>query len=140
MLAKFFPIALALAISIGALAELAFTKSRVFTVSGALTEADTSVVTVRGLAVPLGDNRFILADNTGRCELQTCPKWFRTVDLRPNEPIAVTGEIIRNISPSHGTLYPLAVQKIERDHAPEIIVRQGIGRPSWMMGKKKSTR
>jgi uncharacterized protein YdeI (BOF family) len=132
MLLKFFPIAFALAIAIGAGAELAFTSSKVYTVSGAINNADTAVVTVSGNVQPLGNNRFILRDSTGQCELQTCPTWFRQIALRANEHIVVTGEIIKHVSPSPGTLYPLSVQTIKRDHGPEIVVRHGMGRPAWL--------
>ncbi len=132
MLMKFFPIAFALAISIGVMAEVALTNSKVFTVAGAIKDADTAVVTITGRVKEFAPNRFVLRDSTGACELQTCPTWYRPIVLTPNEKITVTGQVIKNISASHNTLYPLAVQSIKRDGRPDIVVREGIGRPPWV--------
>jgi uncharacterized protein YdeI (BOF family) len=135
MLARFFPIALALAIAIGAMAELAFTSSKIYTVKGAIRDADTAIVTIVGRVKPLGNNRFILRDSTGSCELQTCPLWYRPITLAPNEKVTVTGQVIKNITPISGAMYPISVQSIKRETGAEIVVREGFGRPPWVSAR-----
>lgn len=140
MLTKAFPILLALAIAVGVLAELAFTRSKILTVARAPEDADTTIVTIGGQVKSLSDNEYILRDNTGSAELQTCPLWFRRVELDPDERVVVTGEIVRGNTPPKGTLYSLAVFKIVREGKPEIVIRTAPGKPPWVSGAFFRTR
>ncbi|HOM73228.1 MAG TPA: hypothetical protein PLP86_13380, partial [Armatimonadota bacterium] len=131
MLIRIVPIALAVSVAIGVLAELAFTRSRTFTITSALTDAETATITIVGTVTPHGQNNYILEDKTGKIELQTCPSWYRRILLDHNEKVAVTGAIIKNNKPPEGTLYSLAVFKIERQGKPEIVLRRKPGKPPW---------
>ncbi|MBI2842970.1 MAG: hypothetical protein HYX78_06175 [Armatimonadetes bacterium] len=131
MLTKVFPAALALAISIGVLAELALTRSKIYTIAEALTESETAVVTVKGKVRPVGPNVYLLSDGTGRVELQTCPAWYRRIEMRESETVSVTGEILRPYNLPDGVLYVLAVYTIEREDRPEIVLRTKPGKPPW---------
>ena len=105
MLTKVFPAALALAVAIGVLTELAITRSKVYTVADALTESETAIVNLKGQVTPTGRNTYIFEDRTGRIELQMCPTWYRRINLREHETITVTGEIIRQSGLSRHTIY-----------------------------------
>ena len=133
MLTRLFPILLALAVAIGVLAELAFTRTKTYTLAAAPTEADTTIVTVTGRVTPAAPNNYILSDSTGQVELETCPTWYRPVRLRPNERVTVTGEIYRNSTPPKGMLYTLAAYTIARQDRPEIVLRTGPGKPPWAL-------
>lgn len=131
MFTKIFPIALALAIAIGALTELAFTKTKVYSISDALNSAETTAVTVKGLVINDGQNNYRLKDKTGCILLETCPKWYREITLKNNEQVTVTGEIIKNTAVPKGILYKLTTFKIERPGKAEIVLRTRPGKPPW---------
>ncbi|MEN6520659.1 MAG: hypothetical protein ABFD46_05845 [Armatimonadota bacterium] len=131
---KVFPVALALAVAIGLITELAFTKTKIYTVRSALTEADSSIVSIDGTVRKVGNNRYVLIDGTGHAELQTCPLWYRTIELKMDENITVTGEILDNSRPRKGSLYVMDVYKIIRNGKPEIVLRTRPGKPPWASG------
>lgn len=131
MLMKVFPVALALAVAIGVLVELAFTGTKVYPIKAAVTEADSSIVTLSGTVRKVGHNRYVLIDDTGHAELQTCPLWYRIIELKMDENVTVTGEILKNSTPRPGSLYTMAVHKIVRNGKPEIVLRTKPGKPPW---------
>lgn len=135
MFAKIFPAIVLLAIAVGILAELTFTKTRIYTIAGGPSESDTAVITVKGRVTPKGPNEYVLQDPTGRAELQTCPTWYISINLAPNEEVTVTGEVLKDNTPMPGTLYTIAVHKIVRRNAPVIVLRTRPGKPPWASGK-----
>ncbi|MEN6373063.1 MAG: hypothetical protein ABFD64_13750 [Armatimonadota bacterium] len=131
---KIFPIALALAIAIGLLTELAFTKTKVYTIKSASTDADSNIVSIQGAVRKVGHNRYVLIDSTGHAELQTCPLWYRTIELKMDENVTVTGDILENSRARKGSLYVLDVYRIVRNGKPEIVLRSRPGKPPWASG------
>jgi len=135
MLMKVFPVAIALAIAIGIFAELAFTRSRIYTVESALTKADSNIVSLKGTVRKVGHNHYVLIDKTGHAELQTCPLWYRHIELKMDEPVVVTGEILKTSTPRPGSLFTMATYKIVRKGKPEIVLRTKPGKPPWASSK-----
>lgn len=131
MFTKIFPIALALAFAIGVLTELAFTKTKVFTIKEAMTDPETAVVTISGTITEIHPNTFVISDKSGSAELQTCPTWYRRIFLMKTIPTVVTGEILRDDSHHEGTLYTLAAFKITQPGRPDIELRPSLGKPPW---------
>lgn len=131
MFTKIFPAIVLLAIAIGVLAELTFTRTKVYTIAAGPKESETNMITIRGKVTPIGANSFILRDPTGSAQLQTCPLWYKEINLTPGEEVTVTGEVLKEDTPAKGALYTLAVYKIERNHLPDIVLRTRPGKPPW---------
>lgn len=131
MLTKIFPIALALAFAIGVMAELAFTQTKVYSVSKALTDPETAVVSIRGNIREIHPNMFIISDKSGSAVLETCPTWYRRILLSKDAPIVVTGEILKDQEHPKGTLYTLTAYRISQPGHSEVVLRTSLGKPPW---------
>jgi uncharacterized protein YdeI (BOF family) len=131
MFMKVFPVVLALAVAIGVMAELAFTKNRVYTIASAPKDSETTLVTLRGKVTPTGTNNYIITDETGSALLETCPIWYRHILLEPDEEVTVTGEVVKNERPRKGTLYSFTVFTLMRSGKPDIVLRTRPGKPPW---------
>jgi hypothetical protein len=128
---KVFPIVLALAFAIGVIAELAFTRSPVYSIASAPKDSETTLVTIKGRVTPTGINNYIITDETGSALLETCPIWHRHILLEPNEEVTAIGEIVKNETPRKGTLYSFTVFTLKRSGKPDIVLRTKAGKPPW---------
>ncbi|MDO8683998.1 MAG: hypothetical protein Q7N50_11010 [Armatimonadota bacterium] len=127
------------AVATGIWVERSFTKSSVVTISQAANGMETRVIALAGRVYPLGDNRFLLVDGTGKVEIETCPTWYKEIFLKPGERITLTGERLAGQPTAEGAVFVISALNIDGGESGNITIREHLGKPPWALSKKPST-
>ena len=133
-----------LVVALGVVAvELAFTNPHILTIADANKKSSVAVVTVAGNIYNNGENRFLLRDASGAAELETCPVWFRKIEMCDGEHVVATGEISNLPTHIDGAEYRIVVHSIHRQGKPDILLRTTVGKAPWansdsIPGKRQS--
>jgi hypothetical protein len=118
------------ALLLGGTAIALIPRDTTATVQAVLTAPRPEAAVLDGEIDVLQPNRFRLRDSTGAIRLETCPVWYRSLPLRPGEPVRVTGEL----APRSRWLmdHPIfIVHRLRRRHEAEIVLRYNQGPPPW---------
>ena len=111
--------------------ELAFTNPHIHTIANANKISSFAVITVAGNIYNKGENRFLLKDASGAAELETCPVWFKKIEVRDGEHVVVSGEFSTKPSNIAGAKYYIVVHSIQRQGKPGIVLRKTVGKAPW---------
>lgn len=117
---------------IAVLVQSTVTKTQIYKISN-VKAADSlgGTVAVQGEITSANNNVFILEDGTGKLEVDTCPTWYKRVDLYPGDQVIVIGQVANNPSEKLKVNYILNAFKIIKD-TQVITVRGRPGKPPWM--------
>ena len=125
---------LVLATAIGVVVERAVTDIQIRPISS-LGKGDLheGTVAIKGRILYAHDNRFVVADPTGKAELTTCPVWYRRIGLHVGDKVTVIGEILTAPPIMHDCDVTLSALKVFRGDET-IVVRGRPGKPPWAEG------
>ncbi|MBW4644864.1 MAG: DNA-binding protein [Goleter apudmare HA4340-LM2] len=88
-------------------------------------------ITVSGKVTQIVGNDFIVDDGTGQLIVDAGPRWWREINLKSGEQVAVTGELGRN-----GELDAFS---ITRGDGSVIDIRPPQGPPPWAGGSRRKS-
>ncbi len=116
-------------------------RDRDITVRQALaTQNEEQMVQVTGNVRLIGPNRYLLQDSTGILVLETCPAWYRRIDLPKINPVTVSGIVTteRDLSGNKRTF--MEVYRFDWKNGQELVIRPSVGKPPWAFSASQPIR
>jgi uncharacterized protein YdeI (BOF family) len=89
----------------------------------------TDGIAISGRVVSIVGNNFVVEDGTGRVIVDAGPRWYRQVNLQPNEQITVIGELDDD---------DFDAFSIRRADGSVIQIRSPQGPPPWAGGRDRN--
>lgn len=119
-------------VAVAVLVQSTVTKTQIYKVSE-LKSCDHlgGAVAVEGRITYAQDNTFVLDDGTGSMEVDTCPTWYKRVNLHVGDRVVVVGQVMKNSSVVARTGLVVNAYKIIQGRET-IVVRGTPGKPPWL--------
>jgi hypothetical protein len=124
-------VAIVLAVGTGFYVDHAMTDTQIRTIRDVHhSNTEGGTVIIAGRVTYASDNVFIIADDTGKAELSTCPMWYKRIMLHEGDEVTVIGQVMINPPLNTKADFALSVYKIIQDGGT-IEVRGRPGKPPW---------
>ncbi len=119
-------------LAVAVLVQSTVTKTQIYRISDVkITDSLGGTVAVQGKITYAYNNVFMLQDGTGKIEVDTCPTWYKRVELFPGDHVVVVGQVANNPSIDSKINFVLNAFKIMKGKET-IVVRGRPGKPPWM--------
>jgi uncharacterized protein YdeI (BOF family) len=121
-----------LVLAVAVLVQSTVTKTQIHKISEVKAEHCLGgTVAVEGTITYASENVFILEDGTGQVEVQTCPTWYKRVNLYTRDRVMIVGQVANTPSLRTRTDFVLNAYKVFRG-SQVIVVRGRPGKPPWI--------